>query len=321
VKILMFGRGAIATLYGWALEKAGHEVEFYVRPGRAAEYGDSIHLDLLDARRRVRGERVIEQWPVTYRETLDADDGFDLIVVSVSHEKLPEALSFLAPRLGLAKILIFGNVWVDPLELVRGLPTDQVAWGFPQGGGAFPDDGVLWAGLLPTVIFGTFASPPTAAEQSVRQAFRQAGFKIQEKTDFRSWLWIHFIVDAGLHSQGVRLGSLSNLVGSRADNREAFLAGRELIPVLEARGVDLRRNRAALMLLRAPAWLTSSGLAWATKHTAIGHLAFAAHSNADAEEPRAICRDALAEARRLNIAAPRLAAAERYFSLQGKPRE
>ena len=32
MKILMFGRGVIAAAYGWALERAGHEVEFYVRP-------------------------------------------------------------------------------------------------------------------------------------------------------------------------------------------------------------------------------------------------------------------------------------------------
>jgi len=39
MKILMFGRGVISVIYGWALEKAGHTVEFYVRPGRAAQYG------------------------------------------------------------------------------------------------------------------------------------------------------------------------------------------------------------------------------------------------------------------------------------------
>lgn len=55
MKILMFGRGAIASIYGWALERAGNDVEFYVRPGRAAVYGQAINLDLLDARKRVRG--------------------------------------------------------------------------------------------------------------------------------------------------------------------------------------------------------------------------------------------------------------------------
>ena len=56
MKILMFGRGVIAVAYGWALERAGHEVEFFVRPGRAAEYGLAIDLELLDEGRVVLGQ-------------------------------------------------------------------------------------------------------------------------------------------------------------------------------------------------------------------------------------------------------------------------
>jgi 2-dehydropantoate 2-reductase len=51
MKILFFGRGVIATQYAWALEKAGNQVEFYVRPGRIAEYGTSVKLDILDGRK------------------------------------------------------------------------------------------------------------------------------------------------------------------------------------------------------------------------------------------------------------------------------
>ena len=313
----MFGRGAISSVYGWVLERAGHEVEFYVRPGRASEYGDSIHLDLLDTRRSLRGKRVVESWPVQYIETLEADHDFDLIVVSVSHERLPQALEFLGARLGRATILVFGNVWVEPLDLIRDLPADRFAWGFPGSGGAFAPDGVLRAGLLSTVIFGTFGQPPTKRELAVRQLFREAGLNPTENADFRSWLWMHFIVDAGLHSQGVRLGSLSDLVGSRADFRAAFLTGRELLPVLTARGADSRSGRAQSSLLRAPTWLTASAMAWATAHLRLAGLAFAVHSNPDAEEPRAICRDALAEARLLGIATPRLAEAEAYFARGG----
>ena len=50
MKILMFGRGVISTLYGWALEKAGNEVDFYVRPGRAADFGSSVDVDIRDGR-------------------------------------------------------------------------------------------------------------------------------------------------------------------------------------------------------------------------------------------------------------------------------
>jgi 2-dehydropantoate 2-reductase len=123
-----------------------------------------------------------------------------------------------------------------------------------------------------------------------------------------------------LLSQGLRLGSLSKLAGATSDLREALLTSRELLPLLAARGVDLRRHRVGVLLFRAPAWLTAATLAWLTTHVALARLTFQAHSDPDAEEPREICRDTLAEARRLGISVPRLAAAEPNFARNGAGR-
>jgi len=323
MKILMFGRGAIATFYGWTLQQAGHDVQFYVRPGRAAQYGDTIDLDLLDARRRPWGrpwgQRVLRTWPVRYREDLEPDHDIDLIVLSLPHHRLSEAARFLAPRVGSATVLVFGNVWAEPRAAVSPLPLDQLAWGFPQAGGGFDHDGVLRGAMLPSVVFGTLDQPPTAREQAVRQTFRQAGFRLREQPDFRSWLWLHFISDAGMHAQGLRRGTMAQLVGSTADLREAMLTSRELLPLLQARGVDLRRHRAATVPLRTPSWVTASALALATQHFALARASLAAHSDPKAEEPRAICRDALAEAQRLGVRVPRLEAAEPTYALPKRP--
>ncbi|MEU5265864.1 2-dehydropantoate 2-reductase N-terminal domain-containing protein [Amycolatopsis sp. NPDC021455] len=317
MKILMFGRGVIATVYGWALEQAGHDVEFYVRPGRAAAYGDTVELDLFDTRRRIWGQRVVRTWPVRYREELEPDHDFDLIVLSVPHHRLTEAADFLAPRTGNATVLVFGNIWAEPLAAIGALPVDQVAWGFPQGGGGFGEDGALHGTLLPSVIFGTLDQPPNERARAVRRAFRDAGFRLREKHDFRGWLWLHFVADAGLHSQGLRLGTLAELAGETADLREALLAARELLPVLEARGVDLRRHRRAVLGFRAPTWLTAPALAWLTTHVPPARRALESHADPAAQEPWEVCRDALAEARRLGIAVPRLEAAEPSFAGKG----
>lgn len=314
MKILMFGRGVIATIYGWALERAGHSVEFYVRPGRAASYGDAVNLDLIDVRRRVWGQRVAERWPVRYREALEPDHDFDLIVLSVPHHRLPEATAFLSPRVGQATVLIFGNLWTDPLAAIGTLPPDQIAWGFPQAGGGFGADDVLHGALLRSVVFGTLGRPPTDREQVVRQAFREAGLRIKERPDFHGWLWVHFVSDAGMFSQGLRRGSLSELAGARGDLREALLAGRELLPLLQARDLDLRRHRGALLPFRAPTWLTAPALAWLTTHVPPARVSLTMHDDPDAEEPREVCRDVPAEARRLGISVPRLEAAEPHFA-------
>jgi 2-dehydropantoate 2-reductase len=318
MKILMFGRGVIASIYGWALERAGHEIEFYVRPGRAAVYGATVDLNLLDARRRMLGQRVVEKWPVRYREALEPGHDFDLIVLSVPHHRLTEAAAFLTPRIGKATVLVFGNIWSELGAAIGDLPLSQVAWGFPQAGGGFGEDGVLHGALLPSVVLGTLGQPPTERERAVRQMFLQAGFRLQEPPDFRGWLYIHFVSNAGLHSQGLRLGSLSRLIGRTGDFREALLASRELLPLLEARGVDLRRHRGAVLPFRAPPWLIAPAIVWATAHVPLARASLEAQTDPEAQEPREICRDALTEARRLGVSVPRLEAAEPYFAREGE---
>jgi 2-dehydropantoate 2-reductase len=312
MKILMFGRGVIATTYGWAFEQAGHDVQFYVRPGRAEQYGPTVELDLLDARRKIWGEQVLETWPVSYVETLDGD--YDLIILSVSHHRLAEAAAALAPHVGAATVLVFGNIWVEPLDAVAGLPVDQLAWGFPGAGGGFGDDGVLRAGLLPTVVLGTLGQPPTEREQAVRDLFRGAGLRITEQPDMRGWLFMHFVFDAGMHSRGLRLGTLSDMIGKRREFGEALLTSRELLPLLTARGVDLSRHRSAVLGVRVPVALTSGLMAWLVGSVRTARRSLEAHTDPHAEEPRAVCADTLAEARRLGVPAPRLEAAERYFA-------
>lgn len=54
MNILVFGRGAIGTQYGWALENAGHKVDFFVRKGRIKDYGDTVFLDIYDTVQKSR---------------------------------------------------------------------------------------------------------------------------------------------------------------------------------------------------------------------------------------------------------------------------
>lgn len=46
-----------------------------------------------------------------YREELEQDHDFDLIVLSVQHDRLAEAASLLAPRVGNATVLVLSNIW------------------------------------------------------------------------------------------------------------------------------------------------------------------------------------------------------------------
>lgn len=159
MRILMVGRGVIATIHGQVLQEAGHHVEFLVRPGRTREYGGRVRTDLVDGRRGLLGRRRRTTFATRLRESVEPGDGFDLVVLSVGHHRLREAVASLAPVVGAATVLVLGNVWDDPVAAVAPLPADQVVFGFPGAGGGFDGDGVLHGALLRSVVLGSSGTP------------------------------------------------------------------------------------------------------------------------------------------------------------------
>jgi 2-dehydropantoate 2-reductase len=319
MNILIVGRGAIGSLYGLALAKAGHSVTYYVRPGRANRYGPTLTLDILDTRTRMQGVRIRETFSTHLVEDLPLAHNYDLIIVSVQHYRLPEVVAFLAHRVGNATLLMFNNVWTDPHEEVAALPADQVVWGFPRAGGGFGNDGVLTGGILKNVMFGQFGTgsgtSPTRRELAVRELFRSSGFGIQVQRDFRGWLWFHFLVNAGLLPQALKAGSFVKLVESDAHLQQAVLNVRELIPLLAARGVNLKHHAEDLALFRIPPRLAALMLKLVFRLSAPARLIVHALPGDELRrEVRSISRDVLSEARRLGIAVPRLEALEALFT-------
>jgi 2-dehydropantoate 2-reductase len=319
MNILIFGRGVVGSIYAWALEKAGHSVEFYVRPGRAAQYGPTLKLDLLDARTRVQGVRVNETMPMRFVEDIPTDHNYDLILVSVQHHRFPEVVALLSQRVGNATVLVLNNFWTDPRREAAALPADQLVWGFPRAGGGFSTDGTLYGSLFSGVTIGTFsdaaATGPTQREMAVRAMFKQSGFPILEQPDFQSWLWFHFLENAGLLAQSLPAGSFLKMVQSSHHLHEAILNVRELLPLLAARGVDLKRRTSALVMFRIPPRLTALIFKLAFKFHAPAKRIAQDNPGETKQELGHLLEDVLNEAQRLGIAVPRLAALEaRYLS-------
>ncbi|ASZ13492.1 hypothetical protein KTO58_06735 [Chitinophaga pendula] len=295
MKILIFGRGVISTQYAYALEKAQHVVEFYVRAGRAVQ---EIPLNIYD-----RGQYIDTTWKVRMREELPSDHDYDLILVSVQHYQFKKVATFLSDKVGNATVLIFNNCWNDPLKVAATLPQQQLAWGFPVAAGGFDQNGILKGALFSMVHFGTFNTTPTAREIAARQIFKAAGFKIKEHKDFRSWLSIHFVVNAGFLSQVLRTGSIKKVLTSGEDIKSIVLNVRELFPVLHQRGIAVKGEAA---IFKLPPWLISILVTAMIKLNPVFKYSLMNHANP--EEIKAFCRDVLAEANEKGINVPRLTA-------------
>jgi 2-dehydropantoate 2-reductase len=234
MKILFFGRGAIGTQYAWAFEKAGHTVEFYVREGRKEQYGSHVNLEIWDARRSKKDQRIKEKWSIVIHEEIKENHDYDLIFLSVNPEQVSSAISFLAPRVGNATVLFFCHFWQDPQLAVNPIPLGQIVWGLGGGGGF---EGNTLYGVLPKAVpFLAFESEPSKRDLEVHKLFADAGFKTVVHKDAQSWLWNRFAINVAMEIEVLKSGSFKKVITSREALAGIGSNMREIIKVLKAKG-------------------------------------------------------------------------------------
>jgi 2-dehydropantoate 2-reductase len=313
MKILMFGRGVISTQYAWAFEQAGHTVEFYVRPGRKAEFGDSISLNISDARKNIRGYIVNQNWKVKLMEALPTNHNYDLIFVSVQHYHIGAVADFLSDKTANATVFIFNNFWEEPLSVVEKLPFNQLVFGFPMAGGGFDEFGVLNGALMGSATIGSFGTAVSTRTNEVIALFQSANIKTKIKTDFRDYLLGHFVVDAAFALERIKYPTGEMFLKALKTNnywRNVMANGKELLPILRARNVNVA-NSSDLILLRLPPWLISFVMKIVLRFLPPAKQMLAGHSNMT--EMTSYCQDVLQTGKDLNISLPRFEANKKLF--------
>jgi 2-dehydropantoate 2-reductase len=316
MKILMFGRGVISTLYAWAFEKAGYTVEFYVRPGRKAEYGSTVSLNVYDARKSIRGTLIKESWPVNMMENIHPGHDYDLIMVSVQHYHFKKVAEVLTGKIGQATVLLFNNFWEEPLEQVANLPAEQLVWGFPQAGGGFDGKGVLNGALQGSITIGTFGTELIGRAVAVIDLFKSAGFKSRISRDFRAWLFGHFVMNAALHIETLKAGAgMLEAFRTTKHWKNVIANGKELLPLLKARNVDITQSP-DLKIFSLPPWLLSFGMKLAVKFLPPIKQVFTGHSNR--EETNSYAKDVMDMAEKMKISMPRYEENKAFLQLNNE---
>ena len=310
MKVLMFGRGVITTIYGWAFSQAGHEVTYLVRPGKSALLGGKVTLDLIDARQPTGKQNRTMEMNVTCVESLAGLTEYDLAIVSVPHDQMQAAAIQLAaaprPRLG---TLFFNNCWDDPASVTAPLGGSAVLWGFPVAGGGFTDERHLCGAIMPNVHLAEAEDGNAQLHALVKALFESAGLKVEVHNDFRAWLWLHFAVNAGMVSQAlIQKESSEQLVSSSRELARAARLAREAVQVVYARGVSPAAHRSETAIVTMPPFLAGLVVKSLAGSNAATRRLMTVHT-----DERSLARfplDILAEAERLQVVCPRLKAAE-----------
>lgn len=201
-------------------------------------------------------------------------------------------------------------MWEDLQESTSDLPQEQIVWGFPGGGGGFFGN-TLKGGFMKTVTLG---AGDNSRYYSIRSMFENAGFKVSIKKDIRSWLWEHFIMNAGMAAIALHVGGYETLYNSSENIKESFLLMREMTPLFIAKGG--KSSFGQRLLLSLPGWLTGFTLQKVMKKGSLARYIMdcveeSGHSTYEltSDYPR----DILSDARKRGISLPRLELLESSF--------
>ncbi|QVJ02862.1 ketopantoate reductase family protein [Nocardiopsis eucommiae] len=232
MKILVVGAGAVGGYFGGRLVQAGRDVDFLVRPARAAllaEHG----LNITSVEGHTENTTVR---PVTKDQLTDA---YDLILLSVKSYGLEDAVEDLAPAVGPGTVVVpFLNGMRHLDVLVERFGEDHVYGGVCMVMTRLDEaGGIVEVGKMGELVYGPLSDSPVVDLDRVHGALEEAGFTARPTKEIRQEMWDKWVFLASLGAVTCLMRAPIGRV-NRAPGGSEFSAGMfaEAITVATAAG-------------------------------------------------------------------------------------
>ena len=258
------GAGAVGGHFGARLVRAGRDVDFLVRPARAALLRErGLRLQALDG--------TVETVPVT-AVTADAlTPGYDLVILAVKSYGLDSALKDIAPAMGPdTTVLPFLNGMRHMDALIDRFGADRVYGGVAMVQTRLGDGGeIVEVGPMARLVYGPVTDTPVLAPADVHAALDTGTFSATATENAMQELWDKWVFLATMGAcnclMRAPIGRINSTAGGRDFTRTVF---DEAAAVAAAAGHPVRpsvRERTDRMLgdTRSPA---TTSLYWDLTH-------------------------------------------------------
>lgn len=235
MKIAIIGSGAMGSLFGGMLARAGSDVVLY---DIFREHMEKVAADGLAIEDAATGAVTI----VRPRASADAAavDGADVLVIFVKSTATEEAAAEFAPRARKdAVVLTLQNGLGNEAILSRHFGTGRTAAGVTSQGATFLGPGrIRHAGRGPTHICMSDGKNEKLAP--LCGALEDAGFETHVSTDVASLVWSKLVINVGINAL-TALTSQPNGKLVESEDTRAIMADlvAEAVAVAAARGIPL----------------------------------------------------------------------------------
>ena len=225
-RIAIVGTGALGCYYGARLAKAGNEVRFLVRSGRAAIMARGIRV-------KTPTERIHLKKVQTHATAEDIGP-CDLVIVGLKATANAALAKLLPPLLGpdtLVLTLQNGLGVEEPVAEVVG--ADRVLGAICFVGVTRTAPGVVHCSFSGLVMLGEFGRPAQARTREVARLFEAAGVKCEAQDNLEELRWKKLVWNVPFNGLAIAAGGVTTDV-LMADEGLRTLARRLMEEILEA---------------------------------------------------------------------------------------
>ncbi len=181
MRILIYGAGVIGSLYAALFSEAGVDAAVFARGKRAKT--------LQEHGLQYKKEGTVRTARLKVLTTLEPDDRYDFILLTVRENQLMQALGELKSNCSPTIVTMVNSLdTYDKWEAVCG--KERILPAFPGAGGGFAGD-VLDAALTPRLIQPTTIGKTDGREKKLAELMGKAGIPCQIVPDMHVWQICH----------------------------------------------------------------------------------------------------------------------------------
>ncbi|WP_286904321.1 ketopantoate reductase family protein [Clostridium sp. UBA1652] len=238
-KILIYGSGAIGSIFGGKLAFSGIDITMLARGNRLKELKENGII----IENAISGVR--EQVGVSVIKELKEDDIYDYIIVAVQNTQIDSILPILSKNKSLNIVFIVNNP-CGYKKYIDSVGYERILIGFPSAGGERNNGIVKYyigkgiAKLFQSTTFGELSGEKTERLMKLLHIFRKAGFSPSINRNMNDWQKIHVAVVVSIGEALYKFDSNNYKLAKSPETLKVMIMSiRERFELLKQRGVRI----------------------------------------------------------------------------------
>lgn len=281
IKILIYGAGAIGSIFGGKLALSGIDITMLARGKRYEE----LKNDGMILKNAISGK--IEKVNISVIDKLEENDVYDYIIIAVQNTQIDEILPILSKNKTPNIVFVVNNP-CGYRKYIDSVGFGRVMIGFPSAGGERKDGVVSYfigkglVKIFQSTTFGEISGRKTERLKKLLRIFRKAGFSPSQNKKMMDWQRTHVAVVVPIGKALYRFNSNNyELAKSPETIRKMILAVRECFEALKESGSKITPKKLKFFYMPCFVLVPIFSI---VLNTRIGEFAMAKHTIAAKDE-------------------------------------